>query len=259
MNKIILATRTDKDSFEECKKKLKEKFGDIKLIEKIYIVCDKEKETFILGGVNGEVIYDKKPTRPTVFNKILDKLIGTKRHLLTYSKEVDLRKENIENMIKEVENNKNLIVTGYRLRDNVLNNEEQSMYEKGIAYQVPWNTCALWNKRFVYGKGNEKLHFDEICENDKNHFGELRVKVNGVQMITNYEGMEDGLAIAELVSKNKDLKYKLLGDNELHWEIDNNEERRLKQKIKMARKSIVLTSFINERGYSIDKLGGASL
>lgn len=256
MIKIILATRTDKDDLVECKEKLANKFGEIPFIKQIYIVCNQKKNNkFQLGNVPGEIIPDGEPLLPTAFNGVLKKLNENKEeryHFLAYSKEVDLREKNIEKMIEEVESDEDLIAVGYHLRDNVLSDKEQLLYERGIAYKIPWNTCALWNKRFVYGKGNKKLWFDEICEKDKNQFGELRVKVNGLQIITDYEGMEDGLAIAELVSKNGGLKYKLIGDNYLSWFIDGDEKRKLKQKVKMARKSIVLATFLAERGFNLN-------
>lgn len=266
MRKVILVTRTDKKDFDKCQVILKERFRESNLIKKIYIICDdKNKKGFRIGIIECEVIFDndKKPTRPTSFNLVIEELNKDKNkknkyHLLTYSKEVDLRKENIEKMIKEIENDKDhLIVVGYRLRDNVLSPEEQSSYKDTIAYKVPWNTCALWNKKFVYGNETEKLRFDKIC--DKNNLGNLEVTVYDHQVITKYEGMEDGLAIAELITRNEGLKYELIGDNYLSWWIDIDENRKFKQKVKMARKSIVLATFMNIKGYSINKLMEAEL
>ena len=70
--------------------------------------------------------------------------------------------------------------------------------------------------------------------------------------------MEDGLAIAELVTKNNLLKYKLI-KKELFWNIEGDEKRITDHKVKMARKNIVLSKFMNIKGYSIDKLIRAAI
>lgn len=125
-------------------------------------------------------------------------------------------------------------------------------------FKVPWNTCALWNQKFVYGIGTKRLRFDRICEKNRNQLGKLMVKVNDKLCPTNYEGMEDGLAIAELVTKNSGLKYRLI-KKALFWNIEGGEKRVIKQKKKMARKNIVLSTFIQIKGYSIDKLVKAAI
>ncbi len=279
-NKIAIATRTYNDGYEECVKKLKElfKINSISkdyIISKGYIICDlddkKLEEENKKEDSKIKVIFDKKPTRATAFNLVIKKLNdeldkdenkGNKYHLLTFSKEVELREENIERMIEEIEKKKELIVVGYRLMDNVLSEEECGQFANGnkndnygIAYQVPWNTCALWNKEFVYGENERRLIFDEICE--KNQLGHLYVKVNDALIETEFEGMEDGLAIAALVSNNENLKFKLI-DERLPWRIEGDYKRIMKHKIKMARKNIVLSAFMNIKGYSIDKLREAN-
>ena len=267
---IVIATSTYGEGYDECVKKLE---GLLKTnsISKGYIICDLDNKKLEEEGKKEDskikVIFDKKPIRATAFNLVIDELNkdenkGNKYHLLTFSKEVELREENIERMIKEIEKKEELkeelIVVGYRLIDNVLSEEECGQFANGnknnnygIAYQIPWNTCALWNKEFVYGENERRLIFDEICE--KNQLGYLDVRVNGVLVKTEFEGMEDGLAIAALVSNNKDLKFKLI-DKRLPWRIIENCERRMKHKIKMARKNIVLSTFMSVKGYSIDKL-----
>ena len=262
MTKIVLATRTTKDGYNDCIKGL-ERFKDNSNIEKIYIICNLRKRIFKIGNINHQLLFDENPIRQTSFNRVIEKLNKNKSkqyHLLTFSKEVGLRNEDIEKMINTLRNN--LIVVGYRLKDNILSGEELRLYTNGensnnvgIAYQVPWNTCALWNRRFVYGVGKEELKFDEICEKEHNQLGKLIVKVDKDYECTNYVGMEDGLAIAELVTKNKDLKYKLI-KKPLSWSINENNKK--DHKIKMARKNIVLSTFINIKGYSIDKLREAA-
>jgi len=267
--KIALATRTKKDGFDDCKKQLEKLFIDSTTIEKIYIICDCYKDIFKIGKIECKVLLNQEPIGPTAFNSVIDELNKEKNnkkekyHLLTYSKEVELQNKDIDEMINAIENEEKgiLIVVGYRLRDNVLSDKEFELYangsyrnnDVGIAYKIPWNTCALWNKKFVYGTGTKRLRFDEICEKNRNQLGELIVKVNDELLSTDYEGMEDGLAIAELVTKNNGLKYKLIRKN-LFWNIEGNGERVIRQKKKMARKNIVLNTFMNIKGYSIDKL-----
>lgn len=265
--KIVLATRTDKNNYDSCIEELSERFANSKNIEKIYILCDLHKNSFTSRGIIFETIFDIAPTRQTAFNRVIKELRKNKEkqyHLLTFSKEVNFKQKHITKMIEGLKSNEvKMIVIGYRLKDNVLNDNEIRLYSNadlqnkntGIAYTIPWSTCALWNKKFVYGKDNTELSFDEICEKDKNQLGELKVKVNGKLLPTDYEGMEDGLAIARLITNNpdKDLKYKLI-EEELYWNIYRDEERSIKHKKKMARKNIVLSTFINIKGYSIYKL-----
>lgn len=261
-DKIVIATRTEKDGLEECKEKMINLLKH-KLVAKAYIIYDKEDSC--PDGI--KILVNKKPstkpTRETAFNQVIEELREDKSkaqyHLLTFSKEVELDDKNIDRMISEIRTG--VIVVGYRLFDNVLSEKESKQFSNrhnsddfGIAYQVPWNTCALWNKKFVYGENEKELKFDEICED--NQLENFRVKVDGVFMETEYKGMEDGLAIAKLVSSNDNLKFKLINER-LPWRIDEDRERRIKHKIKMARKNIVLSKFMEMKGYSIDKLMAA--
>lgn len=257
-SKIVVGTRTKKENYEECFEKM-QKFEDCDYISRIYIICNLQKE--IKGHDKIKIVYDSDPIRQCAFNLIIDKLRQSKDakneyHFLAYSKEVELEEKNIEEMIREIDrNSKNLIVAGYKLEDNILSKEEQNIFSNGdqkddigIAYRIPWNTCALWNKKFIYSNGLEELRFDEICE--KNQLGNLDVEVNGKIMSTPYKGMEDGLAIARLQTFNKRLKYKLLKPA-LPWNISGDEKRIEEKKIMMARKNIVLSTFINLKGYKL--------
>ena len=269
-NKIVIATRTKDEGtcdryFRECVEKLEYLLG-INLVSKGYIIYNNEDRK--VNNSKIEVIYDKNPTRATAFNLVIKKLNDElnegenkeKYNLLTFSKGVELQEENINEMLMEIENEDKTIVAGYRLVDNILSEKEYKQFANGdkndnygIAYQVPWNTCALWSKEFVYGNKGRKLIFDEICED--NQLGHLYVKMNGVLVETEFKGMEDGLAIAALVSNNKNLnlKFKLI-DERLPWRVDKDFEAVLNHKIKMARKNKVLTTFIEKERYSIDEL-----
>jgi len=232
---VILATRADDKSYEACIKELEKRFiKSNSKISKIYIVCNLNKIDFDIGGIPVAVIFDNDPIRPCAFNKVIERLNDdkeTQHHLLTFSKEVELKNENIERMAELIDDK--TIVVGYCFKDNILDDQEAKLYsikdlqysKAGIAYQVPWNTCALWNKKFIYGTKEEKLQFDEICEN--NQFGEFSVKVDGTFTNTKYKGMEDGLAIAELLANNstQDFKYKLIKE-ELRWNIIGDEKRK---------------------------------
>lgn len=259
--KIVVATRTDKDGLEKCIEKMNTLLQH-KSVAKCYIIYIEEDNRLEKIKILKNKKPNTKPTRETAFNQVIDELRNDKSaehyHLMTFSKEVEFDEMNINKMIGEIEG---AIVVGYRLLDNVLSEEEskqfsnkENSHDMGIAYQVPWNTCALWNKEFVYGENEKKLIFDEICED--NQLGTLQVKVDNILMETQYKGMEDGLAIAKLVSSNENLKYKLINER-LPWRIDEDHKRRMTHKIKMARKNIVLNKFIGLKGYSIDKLMAA--
>ena len=263
-NKIIIATRTDNKGFDKCVKELK-RLSKINLVFKSYIICNSHEK------INSkiEVISDSDPICMTAFNVVIKKLNDelknnkNKYHLLTFSKEVDLKKKNIERMAEETEKEKEIIVVGYRLKGDILSEKEYKQFANGnninnfgIAYQVPWNTCALWNEKFIYGRGKKKLMFDKICEEKNNNLGPLFVKVDGLLSQTEFKGMEDGLAIAALISNNKNLKFKLINDK-LGWKIDKKDD--IKHKTKMARKNIVLSTFMNIKGYSTDKLMKAKI
>lgn len=266
MEKIILATRTTKDELSKCIKTLENLCRNSNVIKKIYIISNDDK-TYIrkVGNIDCKIIFDPNPNKPTAFNLVINELKKSKKakyHLFTYSKEVKIENYNLDKMIKAIERNpQKLIVVGYRLRDNILTDQERKIFmngsysnnTEGIAYIVPWNTCALWNKKFVYGENKTKLFFDEICEKEGNQLGILEIEINNEIKDTVYQGMEDGLAIAELVTKNKGLKYKIF-KNDLFWNIQGNEKRIADHKIKMARKNLVLSTFMNIKGYSIDKL-----
>lgn len=264
-DKIVLATRTKLDGLVSCIERIRSL--DSNIIAKSYIVCNlrtRDKRFNNIRLDNIEVVFDEKPTRPTAFNKVIYKMKESKydNHFLTFSREVELRDKDIKEMLREIKGqDDNVIVVGYTLKDNVLSDEERKLYSnntngnKGIAYQVPWGTCAFWNKKFIY---EDDFEFDKICEKKNNQLGELEVKVDGRVVKTDYEGMEDGLVIAQFTTKNPELKFKLL-DKELPWNIVGNEERIKKHKKKLARKNIVLDEFMRIKGYSIDALMKAKI
>ncbi|MEK7143048.1 MAG: hypothetical protein AAB785_02460 [Patescibacteria group bacterium] len=207
-------------------------------------------------------IYDKEPTSAISLNLAIKKIKeiyannkSEKKYFIIASKEVELQPENIDNLVEYIDSDKDVLVVGYKLKDNILTDKEYKTFSNdgGIAYQVPWNTCAIWDYKLFDKYIGE---FDEICSN--NQLGKLILVINGDVKYTGYKGMEDGLAISKALDKNSNLKYKLLKD-ELFWNIDGDDERKIDQKVKLARKNIVLSTFINIKGYSIEKLRSAAI
>lgn len=253
---ITFITRTKDAEYEKCLEWFK-KFTQSDVIDNFIIISNLRKIDSDINGKKLFNIYDKNPTSAESLNSAIQKLKEIylnnkpeKNYFIVASKEVELQPKNIDVLIKNIDSNKNILVVGYKLKDNILSDKEYNTFsnQNGIAYQVPWNTCAIWNYN-LFIKYIEK--FDEICSD--NQRGGLLVKVNGCIVETEYEGMEDGLAILKALNKNKDLKFILLED-ELFWNIRGDELRILKHKLKMARKNIVLSTFMNIKGYSIDKL-----
>lgn len=155
------------------------------------------------------------------------------------------------------ENEKTLLVAGYKFEiknDNQLENELEAYYHNKnlIAYQVPWNTCAIWNyklfKKYV-GK------FDEIT--NTNPYNKVNVCIDGVCKQTDHKGMEDGLALAKAVSKKGEKIYYKLLDKTIPWEI--NLARKYEHREKLARKDIVMRNFMGVRDYSVEDLKNSNL
>ena len=269
--RIVLATRTTKDGFDACKKQLDEYFRNNDVIKKIYIICNSYKDTFKIGKIECRVLFNQEPIGPTAFNSVIDELNYEKDdkkedyYLLTYSKEVKLLNTNIDEMIKKIKTNKNLLVVGYKFEivdekgrtDKKLNNELQAYYynKNLLAYKVPWNTCAIWNYELF---NKYVVKFDEITA--KNPFNPIGVSIDGICSQTDHQGMEDGLAIAEAVTQsNKKLGFKLLKRPLLNWKVNsgNNEVKRHREKL--ARKDTVLRNFMAVRNYSVKDLETAEI
>ena len=204
-----------------------------------------------INGIDVCLIHDDNPTAPTSINTALLEIRKKEFDaFLVASKEVVLKKENIERLIKGLQPSKMLVI-GYKFthKDAGLNNELSSYYcnEKLVAYRVPWNTCAIWRyKNFItYVK-----KFDEITS--RNSFDEIGVTLDGYGYNTSHKGMEDGLAIAKARSKNNKLDY-LLIDKKLEWAVNN----KLDHRKKLARKDVVMRNFMALRNYSVKDLRSA--
>lgn len=259
---IIFITRTDKEGYVKCIKWLKriKKKNNGNITDFIIICPDKGIDRRVAEKNKFTLLESDNSTSPISFNLALEQLRRDEKEpeaLLFASKEiVELTKNNKINKLYEelrVQENK-ILVVGYKFthKDKSLKNEINNYYSKrGVAYMVPWNTCALWNYRLF--KENVRK-FDKICYQDP--IPKLRIKVNNKEIEMKLKGMEDGLAIAEAAFFDANIKYKLL-DSPINWEIDKDKIEDHKNKLK--RKDIVLTVFINMREYSFDALMNAKL
>jgi hypothetical protein len=229
-------------------------------IEKIYIVSNFEDENYQNSNlIPIEVVKDNEPISPTSINNVLRKIgVQDKEDrpdaFLAASKEVvGLKRQEIRKLIRRIQpHQKDLLVAGYKfkIKDNeFLDRELQSYYANKnlIAYQVPWNTCAIWNYQ-LFDKYVSK--FDEIT--NVNPFNSVRVCIDNVVHETDYRGMEDGLAIAQAVS-NKKLRFELI-DDPLLWEVKPGDNNILSHRKKLARKDIVLRNFMAVRNYPVQDL-----
>lgn len=231
----------------------------------IYIVSNFEDKIIkpVKNSIPIIVVKDKDddPTSPISLNTVLERIRKKNQKLdgfLICSQEVELTKDHMKALISQLEKyQKRLLVVGYRFKINndFLDNELQNYYTNKnlIAYKVPWNTCALWNyelfDRYV-------IKFDEIT--NRNFFNPVCVSIDGVCSQTKHRGMEDGLAIAQAVSQERGLKYKLIKRINLPlWKVKSDKKQDHKEKL--ARKDTVLRNFMAVRNYSVRNLEAAEM
>lgn len=225
-------------------------------IENIYVLSNFEKENYEIKSTKTKVrvIKDENPTSSISINTALSIIKEEKINpdaFLIASKEVSLTKKNIENLTKKIKYNSHLLVAGYKFRtkNKKLNNDLKRCYANKnlIAYQVPWNTCAMWSYK-LFTENISK--FDEITAN--NPFEDVCVSIDGVCYKTKHQGMEEGLAIAQAKSKNRELSYKLIDEDPLEWVIKETDVQRNREKL--ARKDVVMRNFMALRNYSVEDL-----
>jgi hypothetical protein len=272
--RIVVATRTTADGIDKCLQRFRDL--DCHEVRKFIVVCDHRglrERTVGTTEKKVEFAFDEKPTRPCGLNVALELLTRDESrdcHLFTFSKEVEVTSVHLLDLLRRMGS---AVAAGYRLRDNVTSEAEMHVFsnalrqplgaaeEPGLAYCIPWNTCMLWNSDVVLGgNGSPRLRFDELCED--NQLGSLAVSVEGREIQTPYKGMEDGLAIARLLSfpANRH-RTCLLCDFEgqpLSWNVSSDEAKRQEHKAKMARKNIVLSAFMGMKGYSVERLREAA-
>lgn len=278
--KVAFITRTkaknekslsDKD--QESLRDLIKEVDDSDIIIDKYIISNFKHKDYMLKIKNKlicvQVVKDENPTGPTSINTVLNKIkIKTPEEkpdaFLVCSKEVRLKKKHIKILIDEIKSNENFLVVGYKFKivnktgrvNKKLNKELQDDYdyENLIAYKVPWNTCAIW--KYEHFEQYVKK-FDEITA--RNPFNSIGISIDGNCSKTEHKGMEDGLAIAAAADINKNLKFKLLDDEELGWEVDLEPDRVKSHREKLARKDTVLRNFMAVRNYSVNDLENADI
>lgn len=261
MKKIYLITRTNDEDYESCiewlEKIVGKNYGGI--FNKIMIIAPQkgidwekaEKKKFV-------VLSSENPTSPVSLNAVLDEIEDAPNkpdYLFFISKELsEIKIEDIKELSDKLDSNKNILVAGYKFEYSKpkLENELKKYYKNGgIAYTVPWNTCAMWN----YGHFERLIKkFDSISY--QNPVPEFTIQVNDKSVNIELQGMEDGLAIAEATTKDKDIKY-LLIDKPVKWEIES--DRQQNQINKLLRKNIALTTFMVTRNYSFEALQNARI
>ena len=240
-----------------------------KVFNVIYIVANFEDKNYKPSKNSTPIIVVKvdNPTGPISINTVINRNDFKEKHsgaFLVCSKEVMLEKNHIKELIKKIQKN-NLLVVGYKFHivdktgrtNDILNNELQGYYANKnlIAYKVPWNTCAIWRSDLF---NTYVTKFDEITA--RNPFSQIGVSIDGICSKTDHQGMEDGLAIAEAVSRrNKKIKYKLLKRPLLNCEVNNNDNEIKKHRQKLARKDTVLRNFMAVRNYSVSDLESAGI
>ncbi len=223
-----------------------------KNVEKVFVVCDKvSSDSLQNNDLRIEFFLSDDPISPVSMNMVIETIRKDNFDaFIIASKEIEINKQRIKKLINYIENDKDLLVVGYsfKIRDTQLDQELQSYYRNKelVAFQVPWNTCAIWNyKLFIQHVGE----FDPIT--DKNNFSPLKVSVGENIIEADHRGMEDGLAIAKALSKiSSSIKFKLIKKGSLYWRVNNTDKHRQK----LARKNKVMSNFMEHRGYSINSL-----
>lgn len=139
--KIIIATRIKYDNnFGKCLNILR--FLDSEdenkngfSVKRFYIVSNVKTDDNRINSIEFDekikIIFNKDPISPTAFNKVIEKIKEDDAHLLTFSKEVELRPKHIKEMIQRIDSDPNLLVVGYKLEDNILNEKERESYYGG--------------------------------------------------------------------------------------------------------------------------------
>ncbi|MFH1207007.1 MAG: hypothetical protein V1668_00165 [Patescibacteria group bacterium] len=255
MKKIALITRTKINELSECLVFTRKCLSEFKIKQGYICVTGLITASPTISSSDGEIqyLYTRSEGPSAVLNEVINK-IGNKFDYFIISKEVKIKKADFQKM-REIINRKNhkVLVIGYKLQDKIKETGEEiteKKDQKGIAFKVPWNTCALWNSK-LFTTYVEK--FDEICDGK---LGEIVLSQFRPPRITKIEGMEDGLGIAKVANIPKSLGVKvILIDKYLDWVFSQEKPDRIwKQETKMARKSIVLSELMRIRNYCEGKL-----
>lgn len=223
----------------------------------IYIITstnDGKDYQIEMSGLQVQVLHSNTPTSPTVPNIALAELAKQSEKpcaLLVVSKEVEISTTHILRMQQSLADNPDLLVAGYRFEihhsdkptEATLRLELETYYnDAGLeAFQIPWNTCALWNYELF---DTYIQRFDSITENG-DEYQPISVTVDGQTYQTAHVGMEDGLAIAKAKSLNPRLSTKLLVEH-VPWRVHD----ALQHRLKIARKEQVMEDYMTARHYN---------
>lgn len=231
-----------------------------------YVIAKFEKDELIGETLETKIIRSEDPASSVSMNLALDCIKRENEFkpdaFFIWSKEVDFEIADINELADEIRNNETLLVAGFKFKhvgNEEINSELNNYYadKNLIAYQVPWNTCAMWSYK-LFDEYVEK--FDEITLG-KYPFQDIPVIVKKTIKTAEHKGMEDGLAIAQAVSKSKgskDVKFKLI-EKSLNWEIRDGNDGIEKHLKKLARKETVMRNFMVMRNYSVEDLKAAKL
>lgn len=234
---------------------------------RVYAIAKFEKKDELIGEtLKTRIIKSDDPASSVSMNLALDCIKKENEFkpdaFFVWSKEVDFEIADIDELADEIRNNENLLVAGFKFKhvgNEEINSELNNYYadKNLIAYQVPWNTCAMWNYK-LFDEYVKK--FDEITLG-KYPFQDIPVIVKKTIKTAEHKGMEDGLAIAQAVSQPKglkDIKFKLI-EKSLNWEIrDGNDGNGIEKHLKkLARKEAVMRNFMAMRNYAVEDLKAA--
>lgn len=252
MDEIILITRTSEEEQQACYRFI-ERTIQYKLITKVIIGVFGKKD-HVPNEPRIKVIEMKSNGPSTVLNMLFKEVPANfQGGILVVSKEVQIRLDELQRMVQRFEGEEDkLLAVGYRLQEIQKGSKPgegiPSSQEEDVAFDVPWNTCILWNASLFRAKVKK---FDTICDGG---MGSLVLENFNPPLVTEFSGVEDGLALAKVAFEQSEGYYAVLFSESLPWVIPNEPERICDHRKKMARKSIVMRAFISARGYSEEKL-----
>lgn len=258
--KVVLLARTDSKSksIDDCLDFVLKTAKDCGIGNAIVCIMDTDKQLKDKQVINDiEVTFlflGKQVSKPSgVLNAGISEVRkGGFDAFFIISKEVKILPKHYTNMVERFNGEEDkLLAVGYRLQETLAGAPRgagQPSPQEGIAFVVPWNTCILWNallfNKVVGG-------FDAICNGG---MGSFVLENFNPPLVTEFCGMEDGLALAKVASEQSRGYYAVLFNESVRWLIPNEPMRISDHRKKLARKSIVLRAFINARGYSEEKL-----
>jgi len=256
--KVVLLSRCYQDGIKDCQDFVLKTAKDCGIGSAIICIMKADKQTKdrqIINDIEITFLFlNKHVSKPSgVLNEgITEALNGGFDGCFIISREVKILPKQFTNMVERFNGEEDkLLAVGYRLQEKLAGAQQgagQPSPQEGVAFDVPWNTCILWNSSLFKTLVKK---FDTICDGG---MGRLVLENFNPPLVTEFSGMEDGLAFAKVASEQSEGYYAVLFNESVSWIISNKPERICDHRKKMARKSIVLRAFINARGYSGEKL-----